>query len=236
MSRLHNLAMRNLIRDIAHGEVIPGDMLPREVDLAERFGISRGVARETIRALEERGLVTVKHGRGATVTPPGAWDIFDPDVFGALLGSPHGEHLAEEARECQCLLELEAVALATDRAANEDLEAMGRALDAMAVVATDATRNGAAATSFRDAETELHGAVVRAAGNRALARMAEPLHAALALAAEAASGGRDAESRLAGYQRVVAAIAARDPQAAREAMRAILGSPARTRAPRARSR
>jgi GntR family transcriptional repressor for pyruvate dehydrogenase complex len=236
MSRLHLLAMRSLITEIADGEVAPGEMLPREVDLAERFGISRGVVRETIRGLEERGLVTVKHGRGATVTPPKAWDVFDPDVLGALLTSSEGEQLAAEARECQRLLELEAAALAADRATNDDLEAISRALDAMAPVAKRATRNPVAATSFREAETEFHRAVVRAAGNRALARMSEPLHAELALAAQAARGDRDAERRMAGYERILAAIAARDPEAAREAMHAALDTRGQPQARRARAR
>jgi len=229
MSRLHLTAMRSLITEIADREVTPGDMLPREVDLAERFGISRGVVRETIRGLEERGLVTVKHGRGATVRPPEAWDVFDPEVLGALLTSPEGEQLATEARECQRLLELEAAALAAARATHEDLEAISRALDAMTAVAKRAIRNPVAAASFWEAEADFHRAVVRAARNRALARMAEPLHAALTLAAQAARGSHDAERRLAGYQRVLAAIAARDPNAAREAMHAMLVSHGRPR-------
>ena len=67
MSRLHRDAMKQLTNDIVSGRLAPGDMLQREVDLADEMGISRGVARETIRALEERGLVSVRHGRGATV-------------------------------------------------------------------------------------------------------------------------------------------------------------------------
>jgi GntR family transcriptional repressor for pyruvate dehydrogenase complex len=62
-------------------------MLPREVDLAAEFDVSRGVARETIRAMEERGLISVKHGKGATVNEPDGWDVFDPDVLAAMLSS-----------------------------------------------------------------------------------------------------------------------------------------------------
>jgi GntR family transcriptional repressor for pyruvate dehydrogenase complex len=235
MARLHLSAMRSLIAEIVAGQVVAGEMLPREVDLAERFGISRGVARETIRALEERGVVTVKHGRGATVTPPEVWDIFDPELLRALLSSAEGERLAAEARECQRLLALEAAALAAERAANEDLEAVTLAVDAMAAAAKRARREPGAAASFGEAEAAFHRVVVRAAGNRALARMAEPLHDALA-AAEATSAGRDAPRRLAGYQRVLAAIAARDPQTAREAMAAALEASSRPRARRARTR
>ena len=51
--------MRILIGDIASGALGPGEQLPRETDLAAQFGVSRGVARECIRGLEERGLVSV---------------------------------------------------------------------------------------------------------------------------------------------------------------------------------
>ncbi|HEX7290418.1 MAG TPA: GntR family transcriptional regulator, partial [Conexibacter sp.] len=75
MARLHRDVMRILITDIVDGSRPAGELLPREVDLAEQFDVSRGVARETIRALEERGLVAVKHGKGATVRDADAWNV-----------------------------------------------------------------------------------------------------------------------------------------------------------------
>jgi GntR family transcriptional repressor for pyruvate dehydrogenase complex len=42
----------------------PGDRLPQEVGLAERFGISRIVIREAVKIPEDRGLVQVRAGRG----------------------------------------------------------------------------------------------------------------------------------------------------------------------------
>ncbi len=56
--------MRVLIGDIVSGAFPGGSALPREADLAARFGVSRGVARESVRGLEERGLVTVEEVRG----------------------------------------------------------------------------------------------------------------------------------------------------------------------------
>ena len=85
--------MRVLIGDIVGGALPPGSALPREADLAARFGVSRGVARESLRGLEERGLVTVKHGRGATVNPDAQWDVFDPDVLAALLDGDQGAEI-----------------------------------------------------------------------------------------------------------------------------------------------
>jgi DNA-binding FadR family transcriptional regulator len=69
MSRLHHRLMRAMLADIASGVLAPGGAALRETDIASQFGVSRGVARECVRGLEERGLVSVKPGRGATVNP-----------------------------------------------------------------------------------------------------------------------------------------------------------------------
>src|SRR5215218_10543813 len=121
MSRLHEHLMRVLIADIASGRVAPGEALPREADLAAQFGVSRGVARECLRGLEERGLVRVKHGRGATVNPDDRWNVFDPDVLGALLDGDQGAAILTEYLECRRILEIEAASLAAERATETDL-------------------------------------------------------------------------------------------------------------------
>ncbi len=88
MSRLHRGADAGAHRRDRLGPLAEGELLPRESDIAARFGVSRGVARECIRGLEERGLVTVRHGHGAIVKAEHEWDRFDPDVLAALLGGP----------------------------------------------------------------------------------------------------------------------------------------------------
>src|SRR3954468_12779564 len=110
--RLHEHLMRVLIADIVGSQVMPGEALPRETDLAAQFGVSRGVARECVRGLEERGLVTVKHGRGATVLDSARWRVLDPDVLRALLASSRGTEVLAEYLECRRILEIEAAGLA----------------------------------------------------------------------------------------------------------------------------
>jgi DNA-binding FadR family transcriptional regulator len=66
MARKHRDLMRPLAADIVSGVRLAGDMLPKEGGLAAEFDVSRGVTRETIRGMEERALISVKHGRGAT--------------------------------------------------------------------------------------------------------------------------------------------------------------------------
>src|SRR5690242_20425826 len=114
--------MMILIADIVSGIRPAGEMLPREVDLAAEFDVSRGVARETIRALEERGLISVKHGKGATVNGPDSWDVFDPDVLSALLDTERGAGVLAEYLECRRLLEVQAAGLAAERASKADVK------------------------------------------------------------------------------------------------------------------
>jgi DNA-binding FadR family transcriptional regulator len=223
MTRLHRETMRVLIEEIVDGDVAPGEMLPREVDLTERFGVSRGVVRETIRGLEERGLIAVKHGRGATVRDAADWDVFDPDVLGALLASPAGEQLRAEALECQRVFEPEAAGLAASRAQQEHVDALNRALEAMAGAASRTGRSDAA-RRYHDADVDFHRGIVRASGNRILARMSEPLHRALT-AAGAEIG--DSKRRLTEHERILGAIADGDSEAARQAMAEHLAPSAR---------
>lgn len=56
-----------LRRQIQAGEIPPGDKLPSERVLAEKYGAARNTAREAVRLLAEQGLVTAKHGRGVFV-------------------------------------------------------------------------------------------------------------------------------------------------------------------------
>lgn len=62
---------RNMATDlrlvIESGELQPGDALPSESALAERYGVARGTARHTLAELEGAGLVESIHGKGRFV-------------------------------------------------------------------------------------------------------------------------------------------------------------------------
>jgi DNA-binding FadR family transcriptional regulator len=220
MSRLHRHLMRVLIGDIVTGRMGPGAPLPRETDLAQQFRVSRGVARECVRGLEERGLVTVKHGRGATVCPEEAWDMFNPEVLAAVLDGHRGADVLGEYLECRRLLEIEAAGLAAERAAEQDLAALSDALERMTRTAERAPDNAAAESLYHRADIDFHDAVIAATGNRALGRMTEPIHRALATARRplARPALRLARS-IPEHRRILAAIASGDAAEARCAMR-----------------
>ncbi|MGC9666857.1 GntR family transcriptional regulator [Planosporangium sp. 12N6] len=52
---------------IERGELRPGDAVPSEAALAERYGVARGTARHALVELEGAGLVDAVHGKGRFV-------------------------------------------------------------------------------------------------------------------------------------------------------------------------
>ena len=66
MSKYHRLAAQ-LRRDIDAGAYRPGDRLPSESQLMERFGVSQPTVRAAIGVLRAEGLVEAIHGRGTFV-------------------------------------------------------------------------------------------------------------------------------------------------------------------------
>jgi GntR family transcriptional repressor for pyruvate dehydrogenase complex len=210
--------MRILITDIVSGVRPPGEMLPREVDLAAEFDVSRGVARETIRAMEERGLISVKHGKGATVNSSEHWDVFDADVLEATLDSERGAQVLGEYLECRRLLEVQAAGIAAERATKADVARIAEAFARMEET-TRRPPSQAAEELFHEADVAFHQAIIRATGNRALARLVERLHSVLVLARYPLARPRYRQERaLPEHRRILDAIADGEPEKAREAM------------------
>jgi GntR family transcriptional repressor for pyruvate dehydrogenase complex len=223
MSRLHRSMLRVLLADIVAGRFEPGARLPSEADLADSFGVSRGVARECIRGLEERGLVMVTHGRGATVRADAQWDMYSPEVLSAVLESERAGEVLGEYLECRRVLEIEAAALAAERAGEDDLVALTDAFERMVASALHAAAGTAGEDLYHEADVAFHRAVIGATGNRPLGRMTEPLHRALETARRplARPDARVARS-LPEHRRILVAISAGDPDEARAATRAHL--------------
>jgi DNA-binding FadR family transcriptional regulator len=218
MARKHRDVMRILIADIVSGVRSAGEMLPREVDLANEFDVSRGVARETIRAMEERGLISVKHGRGARINGSAEWDVFDPDVLAAALDTARGSEVLGEYLECRRILEVEAAGVAAERAKPKDVDALRHALERMDDAAARPP-NLAAEERFHEADVAFHQALIAATGNRALSGLVDRIHSALLLARYPLARPQYRHDRaLPEHRRLYEAVAAGDSTEARRAM------------------
>lgn len=68
-------------RYILESGLQPGDRLPKETELAERFGASRGTLREAIAYLTAKGVLERRTSRGTVLRVPDAEDIANDLAF-----------------------------------------------------------------------------------------------------------------------------------------------------------
>jgi GntR family transcriptional repressor for pyruvate dehydrogenase complex len=209
--------MRDLLGQIIRGELAPGDRLPKEVDLAEHYGISRGVARESIRGLEERNLIEVRHGRGQEVADPSTWDLSDGEVLAAMLESDRSG-LILEVLEAQKVFEVQAAGIVADTASSEAIAELVDVTDALERSAGLAAGSEVATARFLADRLDFHRKLVRASANRVLAGLVEPIYRALATTRQGDLSPSDMATEVGEYRQIVAALQEGDGIAAMEAM------------------
>ena len=101
----HDQIVRALAQDILTGTLAPGDKLPVEADLLERFGVSRTALREALKTLSAKGFLSVKTRVGTRVTDSVHWNFFDKEVLAwrVAIGmdAEFRRHLAEVRRSLE---------------------------------------------------------------------------------------------------------------------------------------
>lgn len=118
-------AIATLKRMITRGELLAGQRLPAERDLALMLGVSRPSLREAIRALIALNVLESRHGDGTYVTSLEPELLAEPIDF--LLQVSHaGLHSLLEAR---LAIETAVVGLAARRATDLELSELGRLAD-----------------------------------------------------------------------------------------------------------
>lgn len=66
-----------LTAEIRAGKYAPGERIPSDRELSERFGVARMTARRAVDELRKAGLVTTEWGRGTFVRVPAGDDQAD---------------------------------------------------------------------------------------------------------------------------------------------------------------
>ncbi len=145
-------------RQIIGREYAPGDLLPKEAELTDEFGVSRTSVREGMRVLAAKGLVDIRQKIGTRVRQPENWNVFDSDILRWHSEVGRGDDIMRNLVEVRQIMEPAAARLAAGRASMDDLRRMDDALHEMVANSTD--REG-----YAHADVEFHLAVYAASHN-----------------------------------------------------------------------
>ncbi len=213
-SRLYEQIVQQIEESIVKGTLKPGDQLPAERELAQRFGVSRTAVREAVKALREKGLVEAYSGRGTFITDGTTQAVRQSLDLMVKIGQPEGStHLAE----VRAILEPEIAALAATRIQEAELATMREAVAIM-------DRAGQDPDAYIEADLDFHLALAEGAANPLILSLLDSIVGLLReqrLRIFKVPGGP--ERGQVHHKRILEAVEQRDAEAARDTMRAHLG-------------
>ena len=196
--------IRALIRE---GRWTPGDQIPPERELAERFRVSRTSVREALRALEMQGVIESRQGGGTFIRTTDTETLVAPLAAAVL----RGQRELAEVLEVRELIEPGIARLAAVRASTEHVSELEHLLESQRECI-------AAGRSYVEEDTAFHYTLARAADNHILLRLHNII---LDLLRESRQSYLHVPDRprmsLRGHEAILAAVRAKDAEGAHRA-------------------
>jgi len=154
----------SLVELLQERKLAVGDVIPKEIELAEALGVSRTVIREALTRLRIMGLIESKKKKGSVIT--------SPDLFGMMSKSmnPHilDQATLKEIFEIRLVLEIGMADLIYQRIKKEDIEEL-----------KSIVRNEPPATQYHlfniEHEIAFHGKLYEITGNNTLKKFQKML-------------------------------------------------------------
>lgn len=210
--RVHGTIAREIGLAIMSGQLRPGHVLAGEIEASTRRKVSRTAYREAIRILSAKGLIHSRPRTGTRVSRISDWHLLDPDVLAWMFSGVPRPEVVHGVFELRTIVEPAAAALAATRRTQTHLVEMRRALDAMAAHTLHAPEG-------RAADAEFHAALLASTGNPFVISLTNGVTAAVnALTEFKQRLSKIERDPVPDHLRVYDAIAAKDAEAAREAM------------------
>jgi DNA-binding FadR family transcriptional regulator len=170
---LHSQVVDTLGQEIVDEQIAPGAVLNPEV-LGSRFGVSRSVIRESLRALESMGMVVARPQIGTKVLPASEWNLLHPQMVAWRgRGKDYLEQM-EQVLEMRFGIELVAARLATRRMSDASIASLFEALAAMRSAAE--LGDG---TAYLQADAVYHQLLLAGSGNALIAQFSQTVTAVL---------------------------------------------------------
>jgi DNA-binding FadR family transcriptional regulator len=211
--KLYQEVLDRLTARIAAGEFAPNDQLPSERELMESYGVGRPAVREALQHLERSGIVVITHGERARIVVPTPEALVEQIAGGARhLLSMQPDSLGH-LKGARLFLETGMARLAVDQADEAALAELRRLIEAQRRAVADPEQ-------FVHCDMSFHRQIAAMSGNPIFPAIIEGMFRWLGEYYRSLVRAPGAEQlTLAEHERIVEALAARDPARAELAMR-----------------
>lgn len=212
---LSDQVVGSITEAVISGRLSRGQTLASERDLAVQFGVSRTVIREAIRSLIALGLVESRSGRGMQIATVG------PDAISRSMSLfLHGNAAIDytKVHEVRTALEIQIAGIAAERATAEDLRDLRELVHRLVEARDDPER----AAKF---DVQFHREIAAATHNELFAVILGSIQDVLLHIRRAAFDAPGmVDYAVHAHGQILDSLEERDPERAREAMRAHLGT------------
>lgn len=214
-SRIHAELAAGIGMRILDGTYPPGTLLPNEAEWGLMFSASRTAVREAIKTLNGKGLLVSRPKVGSRVEPRERWNLLDRDVMAWHCAAMDKTAFLISLQEVRRILEPGTAVLAAGRRTPEQLAQLEDALESM--------RNAPDAEAMVEPDVRFHLTLLACANNELLAPFGIIIEQALAnLFSFTTRHNTKPGQVIPMHVDVVRAIAAQQPEAARQAMANLL--------------
>jgi DNA-binding FadR family transcriptional regulator len=202
--------------EIVAGVYAPGERLPSEASLLDRFKVSRPTLREAFRTLAAKGLIASRQKVGAIVRPRSDWNALDPEFLSWHLRTALSKNFVNDLFQLRQMVEPQAAFLAARSRDAAALEAITAAYDQMETGVAESEE-------LLGADLRFHQAILNATGNLFVGALGGLIDTALLGSFRLSWRVEPARSdRLHQHRAVLEAIRAQKPEEARDRMAALL--------------
>jgi DNA-binding FadR family transcriptional regulator len=166
--KLSDEVLERLLRLVSEGNLKPGDAMPSERELMDRFGVGRPAIREAMQSLANMGLVTISHGERARVQEITAQSIIRQVDLSAHIMLQRSSDSLEHLKAARLFFERGMVREAAARATEEDVNRL------RAIVEEQRALLGKA-EEFMAADMRFHREIAAISGNPIFVSVSEAM-------------------------------------------------------------
>lgn len=204
-------------RRIVSGHYKPGETLPTEPRIQAEFGVSRTAVREAIRLLSAKGLTVSRPKIGTRVRPGVDWNTLDADVLRWQVDQNPSEEFIHALFEMREIIEPAAAARAAERASEDEVRALGLAMEGI-------RKEPRGSPNQIQADIDFHMIILEASRNPMLRSLGAMIRSTLEITFSIGWRMVMASDAVLQHHDVFQAISQRDSEAAFLAMRRLLRS------------